>query len=150
MTTETAADILPVVTYRRANVAVPEPADNGYILLQQQADALAVYAAEHNYHIIDDFSDSASGLSTDREGLAQLLTALAAGPAQGVLVYSLDRITRSLTDMVSFVQTLKELGARLFVVDKGEVNLDALLVDAPDWLVGQPIDTEPPLEAEED
>lgn len=150
MTTEIAAETLPVVTYRRANVAVPEPADNGTILLQQQADALTAYAAEHGYHIINDFSDSASGLSRDREGLAQLLAALTAGPAQGVLVYSLDRITRSLTDMVSFVQTLKQLGARLFVVDKGEVNLDAFLADTPDWLVGTPLDTEPPLEAEED
>lgn len=151
MTAATPVDTTPVVTYRRANVIEPAPTDNGRILLEQQADALAAYAAEHGFHIVADYLDEASGLSSSREGLARLLDELAAGPARGVLVYSLDRITRSLDDMTAFVQTLKELGAGLYTVEQGAIDLDTLLRDTPAWLVGSSIDfTEPPPAAEED
>lgn len=149
MTATIETDVLPVVTYRRANVIVPAWGDNGYMLLDQQANHLTIYACTHDIHIVDDFSDNASGLSTDREGLRQLLDALAAGPAQAVLVYSIDRISRSLTDIIYFARTLKELGAGLITVEGGPVDLDAFLRDTPAWLVGKPHDPTPDTQEED-
>ncbi len=51
-----------------------------------------------------------SGGSTDRPGLQRLLADIAAGGIDVVVVYKVDRLTRSLTDFARIVETFDSKG----------------------------------------
>lgn len=107
----------------------------------EQGTALTLAAAEHDFCIVGNYSDTASGMSAleAREGMAAMLDALATGEAQAVLVTSIDRISRSLTDCTHFVRLLKEMDIRLFTADQGEINLQTYLRDGPAWLAANAV-----------
>jgi len=72
--------------------------------LDLQLDALTGAGVPANYI----YSDHASGASTARPGLEQCLRALREGDC--LVVWKLDRLGRSLKDLVGLVETLRERG----------------------------------------
>lgn len=119
-----------VLTYCRADRA------DGHFAMDAQATRLTLEAAERGYRIVERYQDEASGLTAldAREGMSAMLDDLAAGKAQGVLVTSIDRISRSLTDCMQFVALLQEMEVRLFTANQGEIDLKTYLRDGPVWL----------------
>lgn len=117
-----------VYTYRR----VATNSDNG-LSLAVQADQLTIAAATLKLYVVKDFFDISSGMSADRKALPQLLDCLALGEAQGVLVTSIDRISRSLRDCITFMQTLQDFDCRLYTIE-GLVDIAKYLADGPVWL----------------
>lgn len=86
-----------VVGYAR--VSTGEQADNGCSLAAQRAK-LALYADLHELDLVDVVSDAgASAKTLDRPGMQRVLEMLDAGTVDGVLVYKLDRLTRSVRDL---------------------------------------------------
>lgn len=76
--------------------------------LSLQLDALAAAGCEAV------FQDKASGATTDRKGLAEALDRCAAGDV--LVVWKLDRLGRSLFDLVEMVEDLKRRGVGLKVL----------------------------------
>ena len=71
-----------------------------------------------------------SGASTDRPALQRLLEHVHNGDIDAVVVYRLDRLTRSLQDSVAILNTLHEVGVRLLIVtapEPGSAATDKLL-----------------------
>src|SRR6266496_2590228 len=117
-----------VFTYRR----VATNSDNG-LSLASQADQLTVAASTLKLYVVKDFFDISSGMTKDRTGLPKLLDCLALGEAQGVLVTSIDRISRSLRDCIAFMQTLQDLDCWLYPLE-GLVDIERYIADGPVWL----------------
>lgn len=71
---------------------------------------------------IDIYADNGvSGLRTDRPGLQKLLQN--AGTYNGVFVYNMSRLSRSVPDAVGLVRQLKNLGAELYAADRNMVEI---------------------------
>jgi DNA invertase Pin-like site-specific DNA recombinase len=86
-----------VVSYTR--VSTPEQATSGYGL-DAQADGIAAWAKQNGHVVVAHFTDA--GLSGDLEAsarpdLSNALAAIEDGLAQGLVVASLDRLSRTLT-----------------------------------------------------
>ncbi len=85
-----------VVGYVR--VSSEEQAREG-VSLAPQAEKVRLYCQLHGLEVLDVVVDAGvSAKSLDRPGLAQVLALLDSGGAAGVVVYKLDRLTRSLAD----------------------------------------------------
>lgn len=91
--------------------------------LEQNADAqrreLQVYAARHNWPIVDQYEDRASGSDNNRPELARLLADARAGKFECVLVWKLDRFGRSLVDCLQNLQALDTEAVRFIAVSQG-------------------------------
>jgi len=68
------------------------------------------------------FQDTASGASSNRKGLADALAACAAGDV--LTVWKLDRLGRSLLDLVGLVETLKARDVGLKVLTGAGASID--------------------------
>ena len=79
--------------------------------LAAQTDALAAAGCERV------FTDSASGVATDRPGLAALLDHVR--PGDVVVVTALDRLGRSLSGVIATIETLTEHGVLLRSLREG-------------------------------
>ena len=79
--------------------------------LTAQQDALAAAGCERV------FTDAASGVATDRPGLAALLDHVR--PGDVVVVTALDRLGRSLTGVIATIETLTEHGVLLRSLREG-------------------------------
>ncbi len=84
--------------------------------LAMQLDALQAEGCERV------FEDTASGAKTNRQGLADALTACAAGDV--LTVWKLDRLGRSLLDLVGLVETLKARDVGLKVLAGAGATID--------------------------
>jgi DNA invertase Pin-like site-specific DNA recombinase len=84
--------------------------------LQRDALTAAGVAGEHIY------TDTASGKCTDRPGLAACLKALRPGDA--LVVWKLDRLARSLRDLVNIVHDLTVRGVGLKVLSGQGAEID--------------------------
>jgi len=92
----------PVIGYIR--VSTMEQAQDG-VSLELQRDRLAAYAELYDLEIIDIIEDAGvSGKSLRRDGLDAVLGRMEAGEASGVLVYKLDRLTRSVADLGALIE----------------------------------------------
>lgn len=93
---------MKVIGYVR--VSTEEQAQAG-LSLQAQAEKIKAYASLYDLELIDIVHDAgASAKTLDREGLQQVLTALKAGQAEGVIVAKLDRLTRSIVDLNKLIE----------------------------------------------
>lgn len=81
-----------------------------------QRDALQ---ADGRVHV---FEDTASGIRSNRKGLTAALDACAAGDV--LMVWKLDRLGRSLLDLVGLVETLKARGIGLKVLTGAGASID--------------------------
>ena len=62
---------------------------------------------------------SGSKSRSDRKGLDELLTAVTKREVDVVMVWSVDRLGRSLTDLVNTMETIKGAGANLYIHSQG-------------------------------
>jgi DNA invertase Pin-like site-specific DNA recombinase len=121
--------LVPAAQYLRMST------DHQQYSLDNQADAIAVYAALHGFVIVKTYSDAArSGLSLKRrEGLKQLLADVVASgaPFRAILVYDISRWGRfqDLDEAAHYEYLCKSSGvpvhycAESFVNDKGMPDL---------------------------
>jgi hypothetical protein len=86
-----------------ARVSTSEQAEEG-ISLQVQEDSIRAYAQLHGLTLTDILSDRGeSGKDLDREAAQELLARVRAGEAAALIVYRLDRLTRSPRDLFLIV-----------------------------------------------
>lgn len=91
-----------VICYCR--VSTQEQAMSGYSL-QEQEDRMAKYAEAMGWRIRRTISDPGfSGAKTDRPGLRELLSEIHAGNCDAVLVWKLDRLSRSQKDTLYLIE----------------------------------------------
>lgn len=91
--------------------------------LEQNAESqrreLLVYATRHNWEIVDQYEDRASGADPKRPELGRLLADAHAGKFETVLVWKLDRFGRSLLDCLANLQILDTEAVRFIAVSQG-------------------------------
>ena len=87
----------PTIIYVR--VSTEEQADNG-VSLAAQRDKCESYAHLYDLTVVEVIEDrGGSGKTLARDGLQRALTMLKQGEAAALLVYKLDRLTRSVRDL---------------------------------------------------
>jgi site-specific DNA recombinase len=117
-----------------------EGLEQAFNSLDAQREACAAYilsqAHEGWEQIHEHYDDGGwSGGNIDRPGLKQLLTDVAAGKVDVIVVYKVDRLTRSLADFARIVDTLDNAGASFVSVTQafnttnsmGRLTLNVLL-----------------------
>ncbi|MHA3793055.1 recombinase family protein [Sphingomonas sp. YL-JM2C] len=90
--------------------------DQEYNSLDAQFDACSAYIQSQRHEgwtlVPDRYDDGGfSGGNMDRPGLKQLLTDVAAGKVDVIVLYKIDRLTRSLADFAKIVEILDQAGA---------------------------------------
>ena len=91
-----------VLAYVR--VSTTEQAQDGYSI-GEQIDRITKYAAAMDWTIVRVFTDPGfSGASMDRPGLRELIRVVKSGQADKVLVYKLDRLSRSQKDTLYLIE----------------------------------------------
>ena len=99
--------------------------------IDDQRRTLHDFARSRGWDVVADFSDeAASGSSLQgRKGLADCLAGARSGAFAGILVESLDRLSRSLADIAQLHRDLSFLGVKLLsMADNGEVPLMMIAV----------------------
>ena len=84
--------------------------------LDVQADRVAAYATARGWTLDGMYSDVASGATLDRPGLSALRDALRPGDA--VIVYKLDRLSRSIVDAEPLISEWESRGVALHSVSE--------------------------------
>ncbi len=108
---------LRVLGYCR--VSTEEQASSGLGLAAQRAVVQATCSAK-GWTLVDVVVDAgASGKDLERPGIRRVLEAIASGEVEGVVVAKLDRLSRSLADLVAVAEWLTDAGAVLVAVDLG-------------------------------
>ena len=117
-----------------------EGLDQDFNSLDAQREACAAYVAsqchEGWFPVKDRYDDGGiSGGHLDRPALKRLMNDIAAGRVDRIVVYKIDRLTRSLTDFAKLVETLDGAGASFVSVTQafntatsmGRLTLNVLL-----------------------
>lgn len=85
-------------------VSTQEQAKEGYSI-SEQIDRLTKFSEAHDWHIINTYVDAGySGSNTDRPALQDLLADVRSGKIDKVLVYKLDRLSRSQKDTLKLIE----------------------------------------------
>ena len=85
-------------------VSTQEQAKEGYSV-GEQTDRLRKFAEAHDWIIVNVYVDAGhSGANTDRPALQQMIADLKAGKIDKVLVYKLDRLSRSQKDTLELIE----------------------------------------------
>lgn len=115
---------LRLIGYLR--VSTDRQAELGLGLVVQEK-AVRAWARANGHRIVKVIRDEGiSGAAdvVDRPGLGEALAAVESGSADGVAMYRLDRLARSLTVQEAVLAQLWNLGGRVFTVDMREVLCD--------------------------
>jgi len=103
-----------VIGYTR--VSTTKQVDEGDSL-ELQRDKLETYCDLHDHDLVAMHEDAgASGKDTNRDGLKAALEAVETGEADALLVYKLDRLTRSTADLGCLLERLEDAGVALQAV----------------------------------
>lgn len=106
-----------VIAYLRVSTA--EQAQSGLGLAAQE-QAVRAECERRGWELVDLVRDEgASGKSLDRPGVQSVLARLAAGEAEGLVVAKLDRLTRSLADLVHLLDWSDRVRVFLAALDLG-------------------------------
>lgn len=87
--------------------------------LEPQRMELAEHCARQGWSSLAEFTDVLSGARAARPGLDALLERCAAGGVDAVLVVKLDRLGRSLMNVVGLVGQLAEMGVAVICTSQG-------------------------------
>lgn len=88
--------------------------------LENQRRELKAAARRHGWHVVNVFQDKASGSTRDRRpGFLELEKAISRRTIDLVAAWSVDRLGRSLTDLVAFLGELKSKGVDLYLHRQG-------------------------------
>lgn len=98
--------------------------EEGYSL-QTQLQECRRYAQANDFTVIAEFQDSKSGTTLDREGLTQARRILQKGEALAIIVYSPDRLTRSIAHAVLLREEFRRSGVELHYVTRGLIGESA-------------------------
>lgn len=129
---------MKVIAYAR--VSTEEQSQNGVSLAAQEAK-LRSYAALYDLELVEVVLDAgASAKTLNRPGLQRALAALESGEAEGLLVAKLDRLTRSVRDLGSLLDSHFKTRFSLFsVADQVDTRTAAgrlvlnLLTSVAEW-----------------
>jgi DNA invertase Pin-like site-specific DNA recombinase len=89
---------------------------------KEQIDILRAIAAERGWEVVSVFADrpSATKVGQDRRsGEAALTHAISSGAIDKVMVWSIDRIGRSLVELIGFLETCRKAGVSLWLDEQG-------------------------------
>src|SRR5512145_3177981 len=87
-------------------VSTEDQASEG-VSLEAQRARIEAYCATYGLELVAVFEDAGlSGKSLKRPGMSALLDAIRSGAAGSVVVYKLDRLSRSVRDLLSVVEDL--------------------------------------------
>lgn len=100
--TSNTATATRVVCYVR--VSLEKMAEHG-VSLEAQRAKLEQYAALYDLQIVDMVVDAQTAKNLDRPGLTRALDMLRTGKADALLVVKLDRLTRSVRDLGTLIET---------------------------------------------
>jgi site-specific DNA recombinase len=99
-----------VATYTR----ISTDEDRQPFSLGAQAERLEAYArSQDGWRIVRRFTDQASGATLDRPGLRRALSEAAAGVYELLLVYRVDRLSRSVRQLAEIGESLDDFGVSL-------------------------------------
>jgi DNA invertase Pin-like site-specific DNA recombinase len=87
--------------------------------LEPQRLELAEFCGRMNWTIEAEYSDVISGAKAERSGLDALLERCALGGVDAVVVVKLDRLGRSLLNVIGLVQKLKDMGTSVVCTSQG-------------------------------
>ena len=90
---------------------------------QLQLPRLREYAARMGFEVFREYSDKASGKNGDRPGWKALLSDSRRKEFDAVVVVKLDRIMRSLGQMLEVFESFQRLGIEIITIDQGPMNL---------------------------
>lgn len=111
------SDPSPVVAYLR--VSTGEQADSGLGLSAQRA-TIEAHCASRGWTLHAVHQDALSGkTAANRPGLAAALADVEQGPAGGLVVAKLDRLSRSLKDFADLMERAQKKGWNLVACDLG-------------------------------
>ncbi len=107
---------LRLIGYVRVSKPDEEPQNQEYNILK--------YATQHGYQVIDIIVDVESGATkiSERQGGQKLIDYLNDPNIDGVIVYALDRIARSLTELYKFVQLIEDKNKILISIRESWLN----------------------------
>jgi DNA invertase Pin-like site-specific DNA recombinase len=87
---------------------------------EAQIEHLKTVAADHGWTVIKVLTDRPAMVKKDRRpGEVALLQALRDGDVDKVLLWSIDRVGRSLVDLVGFMETCRTVGVTLWLDEQG-------------------------------
>lgn len=90
---------------------------------QLQLPRLREYAARKGLEVYREYSDKASGKNADRPGWMALESDARRGEFDAVVVVKLDRIMRSLSQMLEVFESFHNMGIEIITLDQGPMNL---------------------------
>lgn len=100
-------------------VSTDEQARTGYGLTDQRT-RVAAEIAHRGWESVDVVADEGeSGKDLDRPGIRSVLTRLAAGDADALVITKLDRLTRSVRDFADVLEWADRCGVALVILDLG-------------------------------
>jgi len=105
-----------------ARVSTDEQGNN--YSLPSQIDACRKYAERSGFTVIAEVQDVASGAKLDRPGLTKIRNLIRAGDITALIVYTSDRLTRSLAHSLLLRDELKAASVALHIVTKGQASAD--------------------------
>jgi len=87
--------------------------------VEPQRIEIASYVARQNWTIVKEYSDVISGSKASRVGLDALVAHCESGGVEAVVVVKLDRLGRSVMNVVSLVQRLSAMGVAVICTSQG-------------------------------
>jgi DNA invertase Pin-like site-specific DNA recombinase len=85
-----------------------------------QVERLKAVAADHGWTVADLFIERQATVKKDqRPGEMALLDTIRSGGVDRVLLWSIDRVGRSLADLVGFLETCRSAGIELYLHEQG-------------------------------
>ena len=95
-----------VIGYCRVSTTIQMEKDNS---IKNQKEQILDYCKRFDYELVDVYVDEGiSGLKHNRDGLNELLNIVKKGNIDGVVVYSLSRLGRKLTDVIGWIELLSK------------------------------------------
>lgn len=103
-----------VIGYCRVSTIIQMEKDNS---IKNQTKQIKDYCKRFDLELVDVFIDGGvSGLKSDRDGLNQLLDIVNKGNIDGVVVYSLSRLGRKLTNVIQWIELLMKKNIDFFSI----------------------------------
>ena len=86
--------------------------------LDNQRVRLREYARLRGWKVLGEYTDIASGANPNRPGLVQMLDDARRQSPDFIVIVKLDRIMRSVRNLLDVVQTIESYGSSLYVLDQ--------------------------------
>ncbi|MBN1665955.1 MAG: recombinase family protein [Anaerolineales bacterium] len=104
-----------------ARVSTDEQAEKGYSL-PSQLEACQLYAQQNGFTVTAEITDDYTGTTLDRPGFNHLWDMFTQRKADVLIVYTSDRLARSLIDLLTLQDELEAMQVELHFVNRGRVG----------------------------